>query len=308
MPKRPTIYDLILFQGRGANNHIHRTAVDKIKRKLDQVIVTPPDRTEIDIWIDSPGGDAHAAYKLGLDLRSRAKKLRAVIPDFAKSAATLIVLGVDEIYMAAGAELGPLDVQIRHPDRENKTISGLDLAGSLDYLGEFSMELAILGSASIVQYTGLTRSEVLDATLRFTAQLLRPCVEKIDPHLTRRAVYQLKVAERYAAALLDLRALPSHQKMSKGDAKNLVRRLVNEYPVHEFVISRDEALAIGLPVENIETYSHWSLVKQVHEGFSKSGGTIIEVLKRSVAGKKPKKGTGKKKGAANEKTDGTKSE
>ena len=90
---------------------------------MEEEIESPKECTEIDVWLDSPGGKANAAYKIALLLRSRAAKLRVVVSDYAKSAATLLVLAADEIYMAGAAELGPLDAQI-----------GYEKAGH-DYLG-----------------------------------------------------------------------------------------------------------------------------------------------------------------------------
>src|SRR5690349_3514350 len=110
---QPALYHLILFQ---VGDQISRDLVGQIQARLDEAVTTDREHTEIDIWLDSPGGDAHAAYKLILDLRHRSNRLRAVIPDYAKSAATLLALGVDTIFMHAAAELGPLDVQIEHPD------------------------------------------------------------------------------------------------------------------------------------------------------------------------------------------------
>lgn len=282
MPRKPraTVYNLILFQAGGyPAGSINRDTVLSIQRKLDNTITTEPDRTEIDIWIDSLGGDAHATYKLILDLRERCRMIRAVIPDCAKSAATLLVLGVDEIYMDAGAELGPLDVQIRHPDREEKTISALDVVGSLDYLSEFATGLAITCGAALVKYTGLARSEVLPATLDFTAKFLQPCMDKIDPHVTRRAKYQLQIAERYGAAMLANRKVPEDKMLVGKTAEKLVKRLVTDYPAHDFVISREEASSIGLPIADADKYPRWALTKATHQKFLDTRAPIIEVMK-----------------------------
>ena len=89
--------------------------------------------TEIDLWLESPGGDAHVSYKIALLLRSYTPKLRVIVPDYAKSAATLLSLAADEIYMARAAELGPLDAQIGY-EKEGMTISALDRARSLEDL------------------------------------------------------------------------------------------------------------------------------------------------------------------------------
>ncbi len=301
MPRKPraTVYNLVLFQaGRSPLGTINRDTVLTIQRKLDNTITTERDRTEIDIWIDSPGGDAHATYKLILDLRQRCRLIRAVIPDCAKSAATLLVLGVDEIYMDAGADLGPLDVQIKHPDREEKTISALDLVGSLDYLSEFATELAITCGAALVKYTGLARSEVLPATLDFTAKFLQPCMEKIDPHVTRRAKYQLQIAERYGAAMLANRKVAEDKILAGKEAEKLVKRLVTDYPAHDFVISREEASSIGLPIADADKYPRWALVKAIHDKFLDTRVTTIEVVKTVPPKRKQAKRSKKVKAGA----------
>ena len=283
MPRRISSYDLILFHGRsGRHRSLTRDAIIHVQRLLDQTITSPRDRTELDLWLDSVGGDAHATYKLALDLRARARRLRVFIPDCAKSAATLLVLGMDEIYMGPAAELGPLDVQIPHPDREEERISGLDVAGSLSYLYKLAMEMTLTGGATIIQYTGLARAEILRATMDFVAKFLQPCVAKVDPHLTRRAVYQLEVAERYALAMLAARNVPARKKLADEDAKKMVRQLVTAYPVHEFVISRKEASAIGLPVEWAEQHARWGVIKEVHDRFLEAGATIVEVVKHAT--------------------------
>lgn len=256
---------------------IRRSTVIHIQKQLDKVVNTSRSQSELDIWLHSPGGDAHATYKLFLDLRSRFKKIRAVVPDCAKSAATLLLLGADEIYMAPSADLGPLDIQLSHPDRETEVVSGLDIKGSLDYLNEFAIQMAILDGAALCRYSGLSRAEVLKDISDFTAKFLQPCVAKIDPHLTRRVVFQLQIAERYAMDMLERRELP--KPLSKDTARNLVKQLVSGYPVHEFVISPEEAKKLGLPVQPITTYPFWRLVKSTYDMFLASDSSMINVFK-----------------------------
>jgi len=258
-------YILTLFQT--GRDFIDRKMVDKLQIGLSKITSKPED-TEIDIWIDSPGGSAHAAYKLWLELRSRANKLRAWVPDYAKSAATLLVLGMDEIYMGKGAELGPLDAQIEHPDRERTYISALDLVGALDYFSSFAVQLAITGGAAMVKYTQLPRTDILCEILPFAAKLIEPCVNKIDPTLTRRAVSQLQVAEHYARRMLAERNVPKDLRFSEEDAEKLTSKLVKEYPVHECVIGRQEAKALGLPIYEAEKDKLWPKVNAVYRNFS----------------------------------------
>ncbi len=67
----------------------------------------------LDLVIHSPGGDGTAAEKM-LDLCRKycTGKLRVVVPLYAKSAATLVALGADEIIMGETSELGPIDAQV----------------------------------------------------------------------------------------------------------------------------------------------------------------------------------------------------
>jgi ClpP class serine protease len=61
----------------------------------------------------SSGGDADAAYQISKLCKSFAHdKFIAVVPRHAKSAATLIAIGADEIHMGPLGQLGPIDPQI----------------------------------------------------------------------------------------------------------------------------------------------------------------------------------------------------
>lgn len=70
---------------------------------------------ELDLVLHSPGGSAQAAEQILEYLRTRFDYIRAIVPLQAKSAATMIALGCDEIVMGAHSELGPIDPQILVP-------------------------------------------------------------------------------------------------------------------------------------------------------------------------------------------------
>lgn len=256
---------LILLQSghpRDRLGEVNFRVLRRVQKKLDQFIRTRPEATEIDVWLESPGGDAHIAYRLFLDLQHRCRSLRVVIPDFAKSAATLLTLGMDEIYMAPSAELGPLDAQIEHPDREGVTVSALDVSKALGFLGDFALDYIVKGGNSVLQSTGLSRAEVLREFSRFSARFLEPAVTKLDPHLVHRASKQLAVAHHYAKKMLGLRRLSDEERKRKCDADEIVRHLVEDYPAHECVISRDEARDLPLPVQDAEDYAQWDIAKE----------------------------------------------
>jgi len=73
-----------------------------------------PPAEDLDLLLHTGGGDIDAAEKLISMVRTKvgAAKLRVVVPDFAKSAGTLMVLGADCVVMSDTSELGPIDPQV----------------------------------------------------------------------------------------------------------------------------------------------------------------------------------------------------
>lgn len=271
-------YHLVVFQGTG--DGIDRGLFERIHGLLEENVSSKPGETEIDLWIDSPGGNPHAAYKIFLDLRHRCSRLRAVVPDYAKSAATLLMLGMDEIYMAPTAELGPLDAQIEHPDKEHKIVSALDIADSLDSLSETSIKLAQRYSNWLVQVLNLPRAEILDRVLEFMAQFMQPIVSKLDAHQIHQATNLLEVATQYGSRMLNARNVSEEKKIDIAGSQKLLDALVKDYSTHGFVISRDEAAKeLGLPIRNAEDYPRWSNVLQLHKIFEEGGQSVVKIQK-----------------------------
>ena len=77
--------------------------------------------SSIGLLLNSIGGSVDVAEKLVQMLRQRtspsgalkAGRLQVIVPDQAKSAATLLAIGADEILMSSSSELGPTDPYIR---------------------------------------------------------------------------------------------------------------------------------------------------------------------------------------------------
>jgi len=71
--------------------------------------------SQINLFLESGGGDIDAASKIVKIIRNRFKKFRAIVPYYAKSAATLLAVSADEIMMCTSGELGLVDPQVRDP-------------------------------------------------------------------------------------------------------------------------------------------------------------------------------------------------
>lgn len=63
---------------------------------------------QLDFFIHSPGGDPDAAEQICGYLRTQFDEIRAIVPVFAMSAATMMALSADEIVMGAHSQLGPI--------------------------------------------------------------------------------------------------------------------------------------------------------------------------------------------------------
>lgn len=69
-----------------------------------------PDQN-LHVLLQSPGGDGETAVRLIRSMQSRSKEVTVIVPDQAKSAATLLALGAHHILMGPTSDLGPIDPQ-----------------------------------------------------------------------------------------------------------------------------------------------------------------------------------------------------
>ena len=186
----------------------------------------------IALLVDSPGGYAEDAYGIARILCRHAGGFTAIVPSFAKSAATLLCLGADQIWMGDDAELGPLDAQQWDNEREEHA-SALDEIQALERLHQAALEQ--LDQTMMLMMAGAQkRTEVmLPIACRFVSDMMTPLLEKIDTVHYAKQSRVLKVAEDYARRLL----FPTYG----SNAVTIANHLVNGYPEHSFVIDREEA-------------------------------------------------------------------
>jgi hypothetical protein len=240
------------------NRAINRNTIAPLRQAIEDHVTVPRDKVEIDIWLDSSGGDAHAAYKLALMVRAAAAKVRVVIPDFAKSAATLLAVAGDEIYLAPGADLGPLDAQLPDEGSVSGQISALNIARAADEVARDAVEMAVAGGADLLELTGLSRAQTIDAMLSFSSRFSEPLVKQLDPKVVHHAKQTLQVTAKYAERLL--------HETGCEEASRTAQALVETFPTHGYVISLEEAHDLNLPVKPIAEYEHADLVCKLLRG------------------------------------------
>jgi hypothetical protein len=82
---------------------------------LENVLKQSEPIENLDLIVNSPGGQGEAADKVLHVCRQFCPngRLRLIVPYFAKSAATMLAFGVDEVVMGPYSELGPTDAQVK---------------------------------------------------------------------------------------------------------------------------------------------------------------------------------------------------
>ncbi|MDR0416263.1 MAG: ATP-dependent Clp protease proteolytic subunit [Propionibacteriaceae bacterium] len=195
-----------------------------------------PDK-DLHLLLSSPGGDGETALRMVRSMQQRCRELTVVVPDMAKSAATILCLGANHILMGPSGDLGPIDPQMIF---EEKMIAS-------------AKEIVAAVAEAEQRVTNNPDSYPLFASLLADVNMLM--------------VEQARSALDRSAALM-VEALKSQGARSDEEVKALTERLqapLIEAPAsHSAVISADDATNLGLPVIKADTSSEpwrvlWSL-------------------------------------------------
>ena len=189
----------------------------------------------IDLLMQSDGGDPWTAEKLvrmlwgamkPTDVSMPAGELRVVVPERARSTATLLALGANGIVMSDSSELGPIDPQVPIRDREGN----LGWHSVFDYLDAYKLAQEGLRKSP--------KDPVSRAVFdRFDPVVAHACRQE-EKHVRMRAENLLKRrGGNFTLApsqLMDTRKFPSHRQVIDWEtAKNDIGLNV------EFMDSRD---------------------------------------------------------------------
>lgn len=167
---------------------------------------------KLDLFLQSPGGIIDAAYKIVCLCREYCNNFGVLIPYRAKSAATLIALGADEILMGPPSEIGPIDpmIEVKHPERGSTWIPAQSIR---DTLKLFDTEISQDPNRSL---------------------LFMPVMSKIDPWILGAYERALKSSQQYAEALLSKYMLNA----DLDSAKKVAEDLATGYYSHGYAIDR----------------------------------------------------------------------
>lgn len=209
---------------------------------------------DLDLVIQSSGGDIHAAYQMMALLRGRMTgngELVACVPRKAQSSATLLCLGCDRIALGELGALGPLDAQIRvgltdvgTPDYS----SALHLLKGLSRLQQFSLDTLNQAAAMLYDKRVRRNDDILKYGIEFSRGITAPLFERIESHKIGYWDQMLRTGESYGRRLLRRGKLIEDVPDVDRDEhiEQVIRQLVNDYPSHEYVIDVEELWKLSL--------------------------------------------------------------
>ena len=200
------------------HEQITRDVVSRFYDKYIDIIKNPV--KNLFVLVDSGGGDVDATYHLVTLFRKMTKgKLTFIVPRWAKSAATLLVCGGNEILMNDTSEIGPLDPQI-HVSGRAEEFSPLAINEVTIYINKLIEE----GKKDLANML-VDRMSIMQL-----GQYLR--ILNVSPH--------------YLTKILKSRMLTNMEE--EEILKTISEPLTKGYPHHGYCLLMEDAQRIGLSV------------------------------------------------------------
>lgn len=189
----------------------------------------------------TPGGDAHAGFRIARALQCYYDHFDILIPRICKSAGSLIAIGARSVFMDDMSELGPLDVQLKKKDEIFGHSSGLDIAHAINNVQSQAMTAFRNSLVELVGSAGISTKMAADIASNLTAGLFAPITAQVDPMKLSETQRALEIALAYGTRLNEK---PQNLKSGALD------ELVTGYPSHGFVIDRKEAKKLFYRVDS----------------------------------------------------------
>lgn len=221
---------------------------------LEDLLCECSPSSPLHVLLASPGGDGETAIRMIRSMQTRCSSLTMLLPDMAKSAATLMCLGADSIIMGPAGDMGPVDPQFQVGQRS--LASAKEIVAAVDEAEERvkkAPETYTLFTGLLADVNMLMVEQARDALDRTGAMVK----EALACATNRSPVQVSQLARKLEAPLI-------------RDAKS-----------HSAVISVDQAVKFGLPAVRADLESReweivWSLwTRYFSLGCFPAGTTIV---------------------------------
>lgn len=196
-------------------------------RLIEIIRGIPKKRPNAALILVTNGGSADAAYQMARCIKRHYKKFILFVFGYCKSAGTLIAVGADEIVMSEFGQFGPLDVQLADKNELFGQTPALDVSQSLATISESAFNFFTDHFFKLGPGQGVSTKTAVDIAKTLTLGVVEPIASQIDPLLLGRVDRSMRIAEAYGTRL--------------NPNFKCIKKLIGEYPSHEFVIDYSEA-------------------------------------------------------------------
>jgi len=189
-----------------------------------RTITTPRDKTTIDLFIHSNGGDGVVPWRLVPLIREKCSRFNVLVPHRAFSAATLTALGADSIVMHPLGSLGPTDPTVtnefnpQNPQNPSQLL-GVSVEDVSSYIGLVTEDVGIRHEEELVQAFAIL-------------------AEKVHPLALGNVKRATSQSRMMGEKLLKQR---NDQAMDAHDVSELIEGLTSQLYFHGHPINRNEA-------------------------------------------------------------------
>lgn len=191
----------------------------------------------LDLILETPGGSGEAAEDIVRSLRNRYNDIAVIVPGWAKSAGTIMVMAADEILMGPSSALGPIDAQISW---QGKVFSADALLEGFEKIKKEVEVISTLNRAYIPILQGISPGELQSAenALKFAKVLVTDWLARYKfqgwmHHSTTGAPVtkeeKKQRAEEIAEELCDHRKWLTHGRSIKVSDLEAMRLRITDY-------------------------------------------------------------------------------
>lgn len=218
--------DVLFYSGQIERGDDHKFILQTGKRRK---------RANLVMVLVTPGGDAHAAFRIARAIQRNWTKATLCIPGWCKSAGTLLAIGANELIMGDAGEMGPIDVQRAKPDELWESTSGLTEDAAIESLERAGIKMFENFLLEIKQFSGgqITFKTAAESAAALVAGVLSPLYAQIDPFKIGENSRAMKIGHDYGMRL----GMASNNLSSR----ETIEKLTSSYSSHGFVIDREEA-------------------------------------------------------------------
>jgi hypothetical protein len=176
------------------------------------------------------GGDTNTPWPFVNFLRAYCDELYVLVPFWAHSAGTLIALGADKIYMTRFGTLSPVDPSVTNEFNPHDPASPAD-----------RVPIAVEDVLAFFQLA----SEQSQKDADIAGDAFRQLAESVHPLALGNVKRNIEQIWQLSKKLIRLHT----PDIDDAELTTLVRRLTTELYSHSHLVTRTEAAALGLPVE-----------------------------------------------------------